>query len=263
MPSIPLAIVTFHPDKNFFSDLDRYIENNQIVYVFCNCYGSFASISNKYKQGCFNLKYFYLGENVGLSKAYNVLLDQIGEDGHNYFYLFDQDTQITEKFFSVKDVIPNVINVEEFVLTQLCSHSSKNSAKIVVTEVMFVINSGSLVNVGLLKFLGGYPKDYFVDGVDYFVCMKAKLMNLKVGFVSGYFGLDHIQGQGDKRFKIFNKTVSVRYYGLPRIIDVTISHLKLIKIALLNLKLAYAIKLFQFLVVFYIRNTVGLFVKEI
>ena len=263
MRSIPLAIVTFHPDDSFYRDLDRYVENNQIVYVFCNCYGSFASISNKYKQTCSTLKYYYLGENVGLSRAYNVLLDQIGEDGHNYFYLFDQDTQITDKFFSIKEVIPNIINLEDFVLTQLCSHSSENSAKIVLTEVMFVINSGSLVNVGLLKFLGGYPQDYFVDGVDYFVCMKAKLMNLKVGFISGHFGLDHIHGQGDKRFTIFNKTVSVRYYGLSRIRDVTISHFKLIKIALLNLKLAYAIKLLQFLVVFYIRNTVGLFFREI
>lgn len=262
MLNIPLAIVTFQPDSSFYCDLQRYIDSGEVVYIFCNCIESYSAISNKYAQDARNIKYFYVGRNVGLAGAYNLLLDQIVEDGYSYFCLFDQDTKISDLFFTLKNRIPTIVDLKDTVLAQLCSHPLKRKNDIMLNEVMFVINSGSLVNASLMKSLGGYPEDYFVDGVDYFVCLKAKLMNLKVGYVSGNFGLDHTLDQGDISLTIFNKALSVRYYGLSRVKDVTNSHLKLMKMSLLNYEFRYSVKLLQFLFIFYLKNIIGLFLRK-
>ena len=103
MTNIPLAFVTFQPDKKFYSDLDRFLEHDQKVYIFCNCYGSYNTIKNRYRQNSTNIKYHYEGYNAGLSMAYNYLLDLIDGDGYTYFYLFDQDTHILDYFFTIKD----------------------------------------------------------------------------------------------------------------------------------------------------------------
>ena len=262
MIDVPLAFVTYQPEKSFYCDLDRFLGHGQKVYIFCNCAESYASIKNRYEEGSPNIKYLYMDSNVGLSKAYNSLLDLIRGDGYSYFYLFDQDTQISDYFFTVKDSIPSSIDLRCIVLAQLYSGHMKNQDPIKLTNAMFVINSGSLVNVSLIKALGGYPENYFVDGVDYYVCLMAKVMNFKVGYVSGYFGLDHTVGQGDVSLTILNKSFLVRYYGWSRIKDVSKSHLKLIVISLYHFEFRYSLKLTQFLAVFYLRNIFGLFLSK-
>ena len=259
MIDVPLAFVTYQPEKSFYYDLDRFLGHGQKVYIFCNCAESYTFIKNRYEKDSPNIKYLYKDNNVGLSKAYNALLDLIRTDGHSYFYLFDQDTQISDYFFSIKDSIPSSIDLRYIVLAQLCSEQLKNQDPIKLTHAMFVINSGSLINVSLIKSLGGYPEGYFVDGVDYYICLMAKVMNLKVGYVKGDFGLDHTVGQGDVSFTILNKPFLVRYYGWSRIKDVSKSHLKLILTSLYHLELRYSMKLIQFLVVFYLRNILGFF----
>lgn len=259
---IPIAFVTYHPEKSFYCDLDRFLGHGQKVYIFCNCAESYTSITNLYGEGSPNIKFLYMGKNVGLSKAYNSLLDLIRGDGFSYYYLFDQDTQISDYFFSVKDTIPSSIDLRRIVLAQLCSGHAKNQEPIALSNPMFVINSGSLVNASLIESLGGYPKNYFVDGVDYYVCLIAKVMDFKVGYVSGYFGLDHTVGQGDVPLTMLNKSFLVRFYGWSRIKDVSKSHVKLIILAFYHFEIRYALKLTQFLTVFYLRNIFGLFLSK-
>ena len=259
---IPLAFVTFGPNEYFYDRLDRILVAKQPVYIFCNCDSSFKTLEAKYKDFS-NLKYIYLGSNVGLSAAYNSMLNLIEADGFTHFFLFDQDTLITDHFFAVKDSIPALVDLSAHVLTQLEARGIKgNIDQVKLSSPMFVINSGSLVNIGLVRALGGYPSSYFVEGVDYYLCLMASIHNLKIGYLHGNFGLDHTVDQGDLSIKLFNLSFLVRFYGWNRIKDVTKSSTKLICLSLVNLKIRYFLRLLQFLFVFYLRNIFGILLRQ-
>ena len=46
--NIPLAFVTYKPDKVFYSDITRMLEANQAIYIYCNCLESYSIIANSF-----------------------------------------------------------------------------------------------------------------------------------------------------------------------------------------------------------------------
>lgn len=234
------------------------LQHDTRVYIFCNCSSSYEAISARFFDFP-HLKAVFLNGNIGLSRAYNALLEIISEDGFPYFYIFDQDTEISKFFFEVKDAVVKYVDPNCHVMLQLQSTDSVNSAsEVTVSNPMFIINSGSLINIKLIRQLESFPNNYFVDGIDYYVSIKAKLAGLKIGYLNGFFGLNHTVNQGDDFISIFGKKVPVRNYGWSRIRDVTLSHLKLIMLSLKNFKLDYAYALSKFLLAFYFRNLLSL-----
>ena len=83
------------------------------VFVFCNCAVSYKRISEKFN-GEEKLHTLFEGSNVGLSKAYNSLIELIDENRASRFYLFDQDTEISDYFFTVKDSLTKYIDVDKY-----------------------------------------------------------------------------------------------------------------------------------------------------
>lgn len=260
--NIPLAFVTYKPEEVFYSDIGRMLEANQAIYIFCNCLNSYLIISEKFKTSS-HLKVFFMGGNVGLAKAYNFLMNKLTEDGYFYFYLFDQDTKINDDFFDIKNSIVEYIDVKRHVMTQLQSiDCDRGSSAVTLTEPMFIINSGSLVNIRLLKALGGFPRDYFVDGIDYFISLAASVNGFAVGFLSGDFGLNHSLNQGDSKGFWFNGSISYRFYGWARIKDVTSSYIKLIGYSINHRKYRHGMQIVRFLLAFYLGNLLALIAKR-
>lgn len=260
--NIPLAFVTYKPDEVFYSDIGRMLEARQAIYIYCNCLKSYSIISEKFKTSS-HLQVFFMGGNAGLAIAYNFLVDRLTEDGYLYFYLFDQDTKINDSFLELKNDVIKYIDIKRHVMTQLQSiDCDGGSSAVTLTEPMFIINSGSLVNIRLLEALGGFPRDYFVDGIDYFISLAASVNGFAVGFLSGDFGLNHSLNQGDSKGFWFNVSISYRFYGWARIKDVTSSHIKLIGYSIKNRKYRHGMQIVRFLLAFYLGNLLALIAKR-
>ena len=259
--NIPISFVLFKPEKQFYDMLREIIKNDCTIYIFCNCEDSLAYIKNNFNH--IRLNVLTSNKNIGLSSAYQILSNTIHKDGSKYFFIFDQDTIILPKFFLVKESITNHLNKDMHTMVQL--QSNTNIAKqrtAYLNHPAFIINSGSIVNINLLNKIGGFPKNFFVDGVDYFISLMSNINGLKVGFLGGDFGLDHTTIQGDSYISIFGRNFPIRFYGWERIKDVSSSYIKLFGICLKYLKFKHFLILSKFLFLFYIKNILGYLIND-
>ena len=117
-------------------------------------------------------------------------------------------------------------------------------------DVLLSRNSGSLFFLENLRKMNWHNEKYFVDGVDYEFCLNSQLNNFKVGEYSCTPGFDHALEQGDKNYKIFKKTYSMRVYSLNRIVDVANSSVKLIFRSVLHGKIQFSVRITRLLLIY-------------
>ncbi len=90
------------------------------------------------------------------------------------------------------------------------------------------ISSGSLFNLPALKKIGWHNEDYFVDCVDYELCLRARRCGFKIGLIKNAPDFDHVTEQPDQTVTLFGKKLLVRRYSATRIKDALRAYLKLI-----------------------------------
>ena len=93
---------------------------------------------------------------------------------------------------------------------------------------MLAISSGSLFFLSNLNKMGGHNTSYFVDGVDYEICLNARRNQLKVGLCANTPGFDHVSEQPDKVIHLFNSSLPLRRYSAARIFDALSAYIKII-----------------------------------
>ena len=97
-----------------------------------------------------------------------------------------------------------------------------------IADVSLAISSGSLFNLSVLKKIGWHNEKYFVDCVDYELCVRARRCGYKIGIVKNTPDFDHVTEQPDRTIHIFGKQLLVRRYSATRIKDAIGAYLKLI-----------------------------------
>ncbi|MBR7784688.1 hypothetical protein KDM89_21375, partial [Undibacterium sp. LFS511W] len=83
------------------------------------------------------------------------------------------------------------------------AESNKLVSPVFVEDVLVAISSGSMFFLENLKLIGWHNQTYFVDGVDYECCLRARQYGLKIGKCGDTPGFDHVSEQPDKVFAIF------------------------------------------------------------
>lgn len=124
--------------------------------------------------------------NVMLSGAYNLALDEAKANGHQWIMLLDQDTLITEEYINeinrvftegVQDDIASVVPIVRQATNNIqISPATYNPfwglvnitmlSKGVYNNCVSAINSCAVVRVNAIEQIGGFPKNYPLDGLD-------------------------------------------------------------------------------------------------
>lgn len=178
--------------------------------------------------------------NVGLGKAFYEFEKYLQSTTYKYFIYFDQDTVVNDNAWH------NIINTYEsfYKNKEVGLLNYGNTPKI---NRHFVISSGSLFSMNILKEIGLHDKSYFVEGVDYEFCMRL--------FFSGYkiinmrcLGVDHKSLQDGFKVKLLCKNIFLRVYGKKRTNDFNIAHLRLLKIAIKKSNYKFTIFLLKSLI---------------
>lgn len=187
---------------------------------------------NKIKFHEKNIDYFWSGGNIGISRALNkvhkLIKDEIG-------YLFlDQDTKINSD--GVQAVESILANISKSDLSGYALINFKNGSDPEVRSTDLVINSGSYFITENIKKIGYFDERFFVDCVDYDICVRARIAGLKVGVCNGISSLDHESGQADSIYTFMGANIKTRRYNRSRFVGSIFGYIRIILYTIKNMR---------------------------
>ncbi len=196
------------------------------IYVFDN--SPFDAQYSHVTKDNLRVDYLTAGKNVGIGYSLSTLCATAYAHGYPRLLFLDQDTGISEKTLEFIDKFSVSIqdNINQHYAAVVFNCSSANTQS--VQEVRLAISSGSLFNLTVLKHIGWHNEKYFVDCVDYELCLRARRLGYKIGVVKNTPDFDHVSEQPDKSISICGKKVLVRRYSYRRIADALGAYLKII-----------------------------------
>jgi rhamnosyltransferase len=221
-------VVTFEPNVEGLGKLfDALIPQVNKVVVIDN----FSSINLEEHVTSLNVEYIQLTENYGIAYAQNIGIQWAEDFGATQILLMDQDSipfpnmvsELSSVFIENQEksvdipvlaavgplYVDSRSNKRSFFVTEryhlpsrwFPDNSCLDSKQV---EVMFLISSGTLISVDVLKTLGGMRSDYFIDHVDTEWSFRAKQLGYRiVGLPSAV--MEHSLGDEVKSIWFFGK----------------------------------------------------------
>ena len=221
-----VGIVTYHPDESLVKRIDQMIDLGFRVYVFDN-----SPADEKYTKAIkndTNICYLTAGKNVGIGYSLATLCATAHAHGYQRLLFLDQDTGISARTLEFIEAYPKSLPAatqQQYAALVFNGNPAPNHC---ITEVRLAISSGSLFNLSALRNIGWHNEKYFVDCVDYELCVRARRCGFKIGIVKNTPDFDHVTEQPDREINIFGKQLLVRRYSATRIKDAIGAYLKLI-----------------------------------
>lgn len=160
-------------------------------------------------------------KNVGLGRAFKEFEIWAERNGVWKFVYFDQDTKVAESSWKRIDTSSDEAFIDRHVGLVFVSSNKLQSSHPVV------ISSGCVFLMDRLKGIGFHDETFFVEGVDYDLCLRLHHSGYLINRVYD-FGIDHDSLQDNSFGAIFGKTITYRCYGRKRLADFNRSHCRLI-----------------------------------
>lgn len=221
-----IGLVLYHPEESLLRRIDQMTGLGYRVYVFDN--SAFCATYSKVVQSNSEISYMTAGKNVGIAYSLATLCATAYAHGFPRLLFLDQDTGISAQTLEFIEEFPQSLPAEiqqQYAALVFSGHSSDGHF---VKEVRLAISSGSLFNLAALKQIGWHNENYFVDCVDYELCLRARRYGFKIGIVGNTPDFDHVTEQPDQAFDFVGKKLLVRRYSVSRIKDALGAYLKLI-----------------------------------
>lgn len=226
------GFVVYNPSPEFLSRLKLLNKLGCGIYLYDN--SPEQSATRTFVKKMESASYLTAGKNLGLGIGISSICAQAYYDSFTTLLFFDQDTIFDEGTLCfIQEFIDRKMTEiqDEYTAIVFGAKSHDQIAereKFTITNVTLSISSGSLFLLNNLKKIGWHNNKYFVDGVDYEICLKSLANNQKIGECRNAPGFDHFSEQPDKIYSIFGSQISLRRYSLTRIIDITKSSGKLV-----------------------------------
>ncbi len=239
-PELAIGFVVYHPTDEFYKRLDLIRGEGFKLYVFDNSPEETSLNGAIYKSP--EINYITAGKNLGLGVGLSVINATAYYEGYKSLVFFDQDTGLTSDTLNfvhglVVGKKHHVLN--DYAVIAFSSNEKESKEKYEIQDASLVISSGSLFSLSLLKKMDWHNENYFVDGVDYEVCLRARRKGFKVGVCYNTPGFDHVNEQPDKIVKLLGRSLLVRRYSISRIFDSLSAYSKLVITAILSLDIKF------------------------
>ncbi|TIM58510.1 rhamnosyltransferase [Enterobacter sp. ECC-219] len=226
---ISSVTVTFNPDilcleKQFLS-LQGQIDSAFIIDNGSRNYEEIKDLAEK-----FNFVLINLSENMGLSHAQNIGIENAISRGAEYLLLLDQDSVLSANFISAMSKMYTQYNVgilgpsfydphtnEFYWGTNYIGPFIKRTPIEEITDVTYVIASGSFFSSEVYEKVGKMEEALFVDYIDVEWALRAKKLGYRVA-MTNQASMAHTIG--DSRLNLLGRKISVhspmRRYFLVR-----------------------------------------------
>jgi epsQ protein len=193
------VVVWYNPDSKSKENINSYLKYLDRLYIVDNSnYKNEVPKSEK-------IMYIPNMDNLGIAEALNIGARRAIVEGYNWLLTMDQDSSFSEndlleleKYIENK-TIENIGIVSPWHKTKMHKEKPKED----VDYPLDVMTSGNLVNLDILKKIGEFKSEYFIDGVDMEYCLRLNKNGYKIARLN-YIELNH--NLGDIFYKkVFNK----------------------------------------------------------
>jgi rhamnosyltransferase len=239
-----IGFVVYSPPAEFLARVQMINRNGYGIYIYDN--SPEDDVVRRNVQLLENVRYSTAGKNLGLGIGLSTICAQAYYDSLGALLFFDQDTVFDESTIDFVDRFSRDAQAEferNYTAIAFASDGPRSGRSYEIFDVKLAISSGSLFFLHNLKLLGWHNETYFVDGVDYEICLRSLARNLKMGRCGNTPGFDHVSGQPDISTRVWGKPLPLRRYNASRILDTTraYSRLFLSSVGLRQFKFAAAI----------------------
>lgn len=161
------VVILYHPDIKQVSDnINTYVSGLKQLYIYDNSETQNPSIESALNSLHQNIKYQFFNSNEGIAKPLNQAVAVATQNKYDYLLTMDQDSSFKpDDFEKYKSLIQksDYNNVAQFGVNcqPLITKSSDQPE-----EVLTLITSGSILNLGLFNKIGSFNEPFFIDFVD-------------------------------------------------------------------------------------------------
>lgn len=218
MKKICCGLTLYYPSEMEINNILKYCSMFKNVYIVDNTDNKNVEYLDILKNNC-NITILSSGENLGLSKALNLLCDR-AKDNNDFILLLDQDSKFDKK---------SIFNLIEFINTDKALNVSIYSPKIIYNHneitcnqndepyefVKWVITSGSCINLSYFSKGNRFDENYFIDRIeiDYglrsisqgynVVIVNSSLLYQSLGDCTNFYGFKYYQHSALRNYYIF------------------------------------------------------------
>ena len=243
MNNFVIGIILYKPDKKTFDRIGEGVKNGYTFYIFDNTPN--RSIDHYLKEWEGKIQYFTYGRNSGIGVALNMLCATAYYKNYDFLLYFDQDTIYNDSTLEyISDFSNQLINRDNTIYSQTMSVTFRDDIninyksdtieeldKFKLNPIDLTISSGSLFFLKNLKDCGWHDKSFFIDGVDYAICLMAEKQKFTVFEHYCTPGLDHKSEQADEEYVFGNRKLFMRAYPWYRLKDSNRAYFKLLRMA--------------------------------
>lgn len=160
--------------------------------------------------GINNAEYMLIGKNLGLSLAFNKVLTERKFEDDDFIIFFDQDSHISDNYIvSLKNEYEKLESDNIPVGCLGPFYFDTNSGKIEIPKrkkrindntysVKSIITSSMFTRFGIIKEIGFWNEDIFLDMADWDLCWRL-INNHKLCCITNVVTLQHTLGKGEKK----------------------------------------------------------------
>ena len=161
------VVILYHPDiKQLSENINTYVLGLKQLYIYDNSEiqtpGIEAALNNLHP--C--IKYQFFNNNEGIAKRLNQAVEAAMQTQYDYLLTMDQDSSFKPGDF---EKYKSLIQKEEY--TKVAQFGINCQPQITMSseqpqEALTLITSGSILNLSLIKKVGDFNEDLFIDFVD-------------------------------------------------------------------------------------------------
>lgn len=187
--NICAVVILYEPDNTFIENINSYISFVKKLYIIDNSSKELNSdLLNDEK-----VEYIFNNENQGISKSLNKATRLAINSKYEYLLTMDQDSAFINFSSFLKCL--STINFQN--IAMVSANPSYNIENMIdgcrYKNVIRSITSGSILNLNLFDFIGGFDENLFIDEVDFDYCLKAKILKYDILLFENIY-LEHNYG---------------------------------------------------------------------
>ena len=211
------VVVLYHPDESVLQNIQSYLSDLDKLYVIDNSENPEQGGLIEQIKALPHVQYKALGENLGISYALNYAAEQC--QGLRYLLTMDQDSS-----FEPGDVARYKKKIGERMEQNIAVFAVREEGARKNIEpdryVKRVITSGSVIDLSIMRKIGDFDEELFIDSVDFEYCYRAASNGYKI-LRFGDIVLNHHLGelQVCKRFgkeRVLHVHNAIRRYYITR-----------------------------------------------
>lgn len=198
---ISAVIVTFNPGNKIEETVEELKKQVEKIYIIDN--NSKDKSKLKGLEELKKIEIIYNEKNIGLAAAQNIGIKKSIEDEIEWILFLDDDSKIEKDFiFKLKEGYNSFekkeklgilsANIKYKNIDKITSYPQKTNFFIkrrnllennYLDNIMFVISSGSLINIKVIKQIGLFEEKFFVDHIDVEYCLRLISKGYKIRVV--------------------------------------------------------------------------------